>query len=981
MSDTGQKILPNPGRVRVTTYKGVRKADTQKLVVQPNMEPDDEFNDLYYSTKNQGALLLAPPFNPATLQSLVTKNNILAQCIEAMEVNIDGTGYEIEATDPKASESDDAANKKKLTAFFKEPFPLWGFTEMRRKLRYDMESTGNGYLEVLRNAGRQIIFLRWADSKLMRLVRLDDPVEVEVELDRDGEKVKAKILTRERRYCQLLGTEQIFFKEFGSKRKLHRKTGKWESEGNPVPDDQQATEMLHFTVHKDARTPYGLPRWINQLPSVLGSRKAEEFNLDFFDSGAIPPAAIFLQGGQVTEQVGDQLRAYFGPKNKEPNRVAVVEVQSTSGTIDSAGHVQVKVERFGDNQKDAMFTNYDDKCEAHVRTAFRLPPLFVGKAQDYNFACYSDDTETLTDQGWIRWDEFREGMRIATVNPQTLALEYHRPFGNRAMVYDVEGVEMYSIRKGSVDLMVTPKHRMMFSTYEGRRRVEPIEDMMGLKTVRFSSHVSGRVGGKRLESFVIPKVMTGTYSEASLGGQVIEGDLFLEFLGYWISEGTASDAYSQRGIVTVGQKKPMHLEKIQKCFDRLGESLTTYRTEQSNGMVYLSVKNFGLKEWLVQKCGSSASTKRLPNDFRELPQDQLQILFDALMLGDGTYDSRENRKSGAYSTTSKSLADDFQELATMLGYRTILRKERSGTLGIRPVYRVLLTRDAPDSKIETEKDVVRVPYTGKVYCFSVPNGVFITRRNGRVALQGNTAQVGYMVTEAQVFGPERTEFDEIVNRTIVKELGIEDYKFVSKPLTIQNIDAQLKALELAKDKSDGENFVEEVNSLTGLNLEYSKEVEQQALSAGKLGPDGKPIVDPIAVEQEKGKIQEKLKDKEHSHAKEMFQSTAEHQMTMAERQQAQAEEDKKKKLRAVKAESAEDIVTLVTVWSQAMGLERSAIPLSEEEKALVIGTVRKLDESKRAIFDNVLAVKSFANVSNDPTGLAEIASCCADHME
>ncbi len=630
MSDTGQKILPNPGRVRVTTYKGSRKADTQKLVVQPNMEPDDEFNGLYYSTKNQGALLLAPPFNPATLQSLVTKNNILAQCIEAMEVNIDGTGYEIEATDPKASESDDAANKKKLTAFFKEPFPLWGFTEMRRKLRYDMESTGNGYLEVLRNAGRQIIFLRWADSKLMRLVRLDDPVEVEVELDRDGEKVKAKILTRERRYCQLLGTEQIFFKEFGSKRKLHRKTGKWESEGNPVPDDQQATEMLHFTVHKDARTPYGLPRWINQLPSVLGSRKAEEFNLDFFDSGAIPPAAIFLQGGQVTEQVGDQLRAYFGPKNKEPNRVAVVEVQSTSGTIDSAGHVQVKVERFGDNQKDAMFTNYDDKCEAHVRTAFRLPPLFVGKAQDYNFA---------------------------------------------------------------------------------------------------------------------------------------------------------------------------------------------------------------------------------------------------------------------------------------------------------------------------------------------------------------TAMVGYMVTEAQVFGPERTEFDEIVNRTIVKELGIEDYKFVSKPLTIQNIDAQLKALELAKDKSDGENFVEEVNSLTGLNLEYSKEVEQQALSAGKLGPDGKPIVDPIAVEQEKGKIQEKLKDKEHSHAKEMFQSTAEHQMTMAERQQAQAEEDKKKKLRAVKAESAEDIVTLVTVWSQAMGLERSAIPLSEEEKALVIGTVRKLDESKRAIFDNVLAVKSFANVSNDPTGLAEIASCCADHME
>ena len=209
MSDTGQKLLPNPHRkaqVRVSTYKGTIKADTKQLVVQPTLETDDEFNDLYYSTKNQGALLLAPPFNPATLQSLVTKNNILAQCVEAMEVNIDGTGFEIEAIDPKKKDVGDSPEKKRLEAFFKEPFPLWGFTEIRRKLRYDMETTGNGYIEVLRNLEGKIIFLRWIDAKLMRLVRLDDPVEVEVELEREGEKVKAKALVRERRYCQLLGT-------------------------------------------------------------------------------------------------------------------------------------------------------------------------------------------------------------------------------------------------------------------------------------------------------------------------------------------------------------------------------------------------------------------------------------------------------------------------------------------------------------------------------------------------------------------------------------------------------------------------------------------------------------------------------------------------------------------------------------------------------------------------------------------------------
>jgi hypothetical protein len=76
MSDIGQKILPNPGRVKVTTYAGTIKADTQKLVVQHQLDTDDEFSDLYFSDKASGNPLIAPPFNPATLQSLVTKNNV-----------------------------------------------------------------------------------------------------------------------------------------------------------------------------------------------------------------------------------------------------------------------------------------------------------------------------------------------------------------------------------------------------------------------------------------------------------------------------------------------------------------------------------------------------------------------------------------------------------------------------------------------------------------------------------------------------------------------------------------------------------------------------------------------------------------------------------------------------------------------------------------------------------------------------------------
>ena len=155
-----------------------------------------------------------------------------------------------------------------------------------------------------------------------------------------------------------------------------------------MPAADRATEMIHFTALPDAHTPYGVPRWINQLPSVLGSRKAEEFNLEFFDNGGVPPMLIVLQGGTLqaeTRNAVEQKMSRGSAASK--NRVQVLEVEPTGGTLNSAGQARVTVERFGgERQNNSMFETYDDKCEARVRRAFRLPPIFVGQAQDYSFA-------------------------------------------------------------------------------------------------------------------------------------------------------------------------------------------------------------------------------------------------------------------------------------------------------------------------------------------------------------------------------------------------------------------------------------------------------------------------------------------------------------------------------------------------------------------------------------------------------------------
>ena len=183
----------------------------------------------------------------------------------------------------------------------------------------------------------EIVFLRHVDAKMMRLMKLDDAVPVEQTLRRKGAEAKVTVMLRERRFAQLVnGISLVYFKEFGAKRDLNKKTGTWAPQNMRLPAADRATEIIHFTALPDAHTPYGVPRWINQLPSVLGSRKAEEFNLEFFDNGGVPPMLIVLQGGTLqaeTRAAVEQKMSRGSAASK--NRVQVLEVEPTGGSLDS----------------------------------------------------------------------------------------------------------------------------------------------------------------------------------------------------------------------------------------------------------------------------------------------------------------------------------------------------------------------------------------------------------------------------------------------------------------------------------------------------------------------------------------------------------------------------------------------------------------------------------------------------------------------
>jgi PBSX family phage portal protein len=360
-----------------------------RAVVSNAFEPEDDFQNLYIGANGDRGVI-QPPYDLRTLDRLCQENNTLGPCVEAMVVNVAGTGFDFVKDAPGSDENPNEQKDPKIAElwdFFTEPWPGESFVTTSKALRRDIERTGNGYLEFSRNLNDDIMLARHVDAKMMRLCKLDDPKPEKVTLRRKGTDVKVTVMKRYRRYVQVVkGVQLRYFKEFGCPLDLDKDTGKWAAPGQRVLPNKRATEILHFIDLPDAHTPYGVPKWIAELPSVLGSRKAEEFNLDFFDNGGIPPVIVFLQGGVLAAESRKVLEQKMSGKAQKKNRVQVIEMEPV-GSFDSPNNSKVVVERFGsEKQSDSMFEKYDDKCEVRIRRGFRLPPIFLGQAADYSFA-------------------------------------------------------------------------------------------------------------------------------------------------------------------------------------------------------------------------------------------------------------------------------------------------------------------------------------------------------------------------------------------------------------------------------------------------------------------------------------------------------------------------------------------------------------------------------------------------------------------
>lgn len=382
--------------------------------------PEEPFNQLGH----KGRIIL-PPFDLLTLAMLPENSSELNQCVETMEMNIEATGYrfvsrlrldDVTKTEDDAAQdtkgeltteqrqllADSRAEKVRLSNFFTYCTEE-SFVQFRRRLRRDLETTGNAYFEVIRNAAGDIQGFTHLPSYQMRLGKVEEePYEVTrkvLELQPDGsvEIKDQRIMRRFRTFVQsrsihqgrttssLTGHKVVWFKEFGDPRAWSKRDGEIKDK---LKATDRASEVFHLKLYSP-RSPYGLPRFIGNLLSIFGDRAAEEINWVTFKNNNIPSMAIAVSGGQLTQGTLDRIESFVesaiqGSDNY--SKFLVIEAEpSGEDTGEDGGQVKINIQPLTKEQHaDALFQNYSEKNHDKIRRSFRLPPIFVGQAADYS---------------------------------------------------------------------------------------------------------------------------------------------------------------------------------------------------------------------------------------------------------------------------------------------------------------------------------------------------------------------------------------------------------------------------------------------------------------------------------------------------------------------------------------------------------------------------------------------------------------------
>jgi capsid portal protein len=126
----------------------------------------------------------------------------------------------------------------------------------------------------------------------------------------------------------------------------------------------------------------------------------EEVNYLYFENKSVPPMALLVSGGRLSEASVPRIERFIEENLKGKanfHKILILEADGV-GTGDG-GRAKIELRPLTDaQQQDALFQVYDERNIDKVGSAFRLPRLLRGESKDFNRATAESALRFAEDQ-------------------------------------------------------------------------------------------------------------------------------------------------------------------------------------------------------------------------------------------------------------------------------------------------------------------------------------------------------------------------------------------------------------------------------------------------------------------------------------------------------------------------------------------------------------------------------------------------------
>lgn len=399
----------------------------------------------------------------------------------------------------------------------------------------------------------------------------------------------------------------------------------------------------------------------------------------------------------------------------------------------------------------------------------------------YHCSCYDTGTRAITLSGYKRYDEISVEDMVLTIDPETSKTEWKKV--EKVIIQPYSG-DMINFKTRSLDLMVTPNHRMIVRDRDTKLKWYTAEE----QSERYEGTIplgvtSAPETGEDNDILFLIGVYIGdghTYHDIvkrknKTGLTKIElNDLRDKKTGRFIPGLHGTNEYS----LCNSYRTFFEVPEDDKCRIRLESSLDRLNIKYSKYKKNIYV---GGKKWheLFLQFGTGAFNKNIPEKYLKLSKSELQAIFDGLMLSDGCKTTAESGSTHfMYTTVSDILAAQVAAIGSQLGWKVTSRittNKRSSVINGReipvgPANYVLFTNSYENGI--GKYSAKRTTYSGNVWCLKVAdNKNFLVERNGRFAFCGNT--------------------DEVTGDKLIGESKEDDPRLASSPYSASKASAEL----------------------------------------------------------------------------------------------------------------------------------------------------------------------------------------------